>query len=409
MFRLGAVWALWVGVATVAMAAAIDEPTSAPAAAQAGITLTSPTDYQVFQRGTRSRGDMFLAGACSVTNAELYWALDGPTLGGSPAPDWAPMTTAAGGFATDVSVPAGGWYRFEIRAVVAGKMVARATVAHVGVGEVFVVAGQSNSTNYGEKRQHPRSGMVATFDGRAWRFAYDPQPGTQDGSGGGSFLPAFGDALNQKYHVPIGVASTGCGATSVRQWLMKGEKIERLPTLTYHVVTNRTGGWEASGDLFDGMMQRIQQLGPNGFRALLWHQGESDAGQARAGYPADRQISGADYRKLLEKVIRASRRKAGWDFPWFVAQATYHSATDPADKEFRAAQKALWDFGVALAGPDTDSLTSEYRDHGGRGVHFNEQGLAAHGQLWAEKVSAYLDAVFAAEPPEPAAPTAPGK
>ena len=120
---------------------------------------------------------------------------------------------------------------------------------------------------------------------------------------------------------------------------------------------------------------------------MLWHQGESDAGQARSGYPASVQISGDQYRQFMEKLIRASRTRAGWEIPWFVAEATYHSEQDPADEEFRAAQRALWQSKIALEGPDTDALRKEYR----AGVHFNAKGLQAHGHLWAAKVGVWLD------------------
>src|SRR5207237_862044 len=110
---------------------------------------------------------------------------------------------------------------------------------------------------------------------------------------------------------------------------------------------------------------------------------------ARAGYPADRQITGKQYAAFMEKVIRTSRQVAGWDLPWLVAQATYHSEEDPADIEFRAAQISHWKSGFALEGADTDALRKEFRD----GVHFNAKGLQAHGKLWADKVSVYLDNV----------------
>lgn len=57
----------------------------------------------------------------------------------------------------------------------------------------------------------------------------------------------------------------------------------------------------------------------------------------------------------------------------------------------RAAQKKLWETGVALEGPDTDTLTGDNRDEGGKGIHFSPKGLRAHGKLWAEKVTVYLD------------------
>src|SRR5208337_2936165 len=130
--------------------------------------------------------------------------------------------------------------------------------------------------------------MVASFGGSKWVLANDPQPG---GSGnGGSFMPAFGDALYKKYGVPIGIASVGVGATSVRQWLPKGERMNQRPTIDAYVKAVGPSQWESTGQLFNGLMQRIECLGPHGCRAVLWHQGESDAGQARSGYPASVQI-----------------------------------------------------------------------------------------------------------------------
>src|SRR6185295_4724196 len=140
---------------------------------------------------------------------------------------------------------------------------------------------------------------------------------------------------------------------------------------------------ECTGQPFDQLLKRINYFGSNHVRAILWHQGESDAGQARSGYPAERQISGEQYRQFMEQLIAATRQEAGWPIPWFTAQATYHSETDPSDEEFRAAQKALWTSGVALAGPDTDALRGPLR----AGVHFNAQGLQAHGKLWADRVA----------------------
>ncbi|MDB5318508.1 MAG: pknB 12 [Phycisphaerales bacterium] len=348
------------------------------------LRIDSPREYQVFQRQTRLAGSMLLEGKVEG-KLEYRW------VGKSSAVDWrgVEVDSKTHAFRVEVSTPAGGWYRLEFRE----NGMAASVVEHVGMGEVFLVAGQSNSTNYGSEKQKPLSGMVASFDGTKWANADDPQPGVFDRSKGGSFIPALGDAMVKRYGVPVGVACTGAGATSVRQWLMLGEAIEVHPTLDKFVKTIGPGKWECSGELYDHFMKRVAALGPHGFRAVLWHQGESDAGQARAGYPAERQISGKQYRELLEKIIRASRKDAGWDVPWFVAQATYHSETDPADEEFRAAQKSLWEDGVALEGADTDALGKEYR----AGVHFNAKGLKAHGELWAERVGVYLEKVLEGE------------
>ena len=91
---------------------------------------------------------------------------------------------------------------------------------------------------------------------------------------------------------------------------------------------------------------------------------------------------------------RASRRRAGWKFPWLIAQATYHCPNDPSDPEIANAQEGLWRKRVAIEGANTDLPGREYRENHGAGVHFNDAGLRAHGKLWTSAVEAYLDRVL---------------
>jgi hypothetical protein len=52
---------------------------------------------------------------------------------------------------------------------------------------------------------------------------------------------------------------------------------------------------------------------------------------------------------------------------------------------------------VALAGPDSDTLKSRFRDDGGKGVHFSGPGLREHAVRWAEKVAPWLERQTAAK------------
>jgi hypothetical protein len=296
-----------------------------------------------------------------------------------------PFNKSARSFHASLSTIPGGFYRLEIRALRAGKTVAETTVPEVGLGEVFVVSGQSNSTNYGDVRQITETRMVTAFDGHSWRVANDPQPGVQDGSHKGSFIPAFGDALYRKYRVPIGVADVGHGSTSVRQWLPAGYPVYVMPTMAKFVSRNAQGLLVSDGTLFNGMMQRIHQLGRHGFRALLWHQGESDSNQK-----PDHQISATLYRQMMVELIKASRQDSGWQFPWIVAEATYQPQA-PSAPAIEAAQRSLWRRGLACQGPNTDTLGPVWRQNHGKGVHFSNEGLKKHGQLWAQAVEVYLD------------------
>ena len=292
--------------------------------------------------------------------------------------------TSKGQFRCSVEMPAGGWFRLEVRQRSGDSVVAQTQIEHLGIGEVFVVTGQSNSANHGEELQKPQSGWVTTFDGTHWRPALDPQPGAS--GGGGSFLPPFGDALSRRLGVPVGLVACGIGATSVREWLPKGSRFPNPPTLTQRVRRLDSGEWESDGAAFEGLVSRLTPLGPGGFRAVLWHQGESDANQA----DASRTLAGARYREYLSTVIQESRRRIGWEPPWFVAQVSYHVPGDEASADIRAAQASLWQEGIALEGPDSDALKGPLRDSGGKGVHFSGPGLREHGKRWADKVGAWI-------------------
>lgn len=326
------------------------------------LAILAPRNLQVIQRRDRLSGEMLVSGFVQVPCDRVQARATGSSLQGELPGEWAPLALlpVTGGFAGVLTVPAGGWYELTVQALAGEHVVATARVAEVGVGEVFVTAGQSNSTNCGQFPITQASGMVSSFSGSHWQIADDPQPGCHDESAGGSPWPAFGDALYAAYGVPIGIAATGHGGTSVNQW-------------------------QPGGELFPWLMTRIWQLGPQGFRAVLWHQGESDVAMPTAEYVAK-----------LGNVIRESQQAAGWYFPWGVAQVSYHNPESPRFETTREAHQALWDKGVAFIGPDTDLLTGDHRDFDGQGIHFSPKGLTVHGQMWAECVRAWLDGALGA-------------
>jgi hypothetical protein len=345
------------GLTDAAEAAKLGTLTGITPALATDLTLDAPMDYQVFQRKTKFQGAMTVRGRVRTEYDKLEVRTTGKSLQGVASDQWReiPLKENTRSFEASVPAPAGGWYKVSVRALKDGKVVGQMTVDHVGIGEVFIGAGQSNSTNCGQEKIQQKSGMVSSFSGTGWQLGDDPQPGVHDNSTGGSYWPAFGDAMYEEYQVPIGVASTGHSGTSVNQWAPGGE-------LCRWTIT------------------RMKQLGPQGFRAVLWHQGESDVSM-----PPD------EYTRKMTALIRETQKSTGWDVPWFVAQVSYHNPNSVSFPNPRAGQKKLWESGVAFEGPDTDTLTGDNRDEGGRGIHFSPKGLRAHGKMWAEKVTPYLD------------------
>lgn len=349
------------------------------------LTLTSPLAHQVVQRATPGKGLLRITGELSE-DVSPEAAVQVRVVNETRQMPWLQVNSVKGRkIIASYEAPAGGWWTLEVRIMLDGKEIALGKVPHVGVGEVFVVAGQSNSANHGEEKQTPQTGLVASFDGTTWRLAEDPQPGAS--GGGGSFLPPLGDELSRKLGVPIGFVACGIGATSVREWLPKGATFPNPPTIESRVEKRPDGLWMSKGDAYQTFLARMKPLGPRGFRAVLWHQGESDANQK----DPTRTLRGDLYRQYLETILRESRREIGWEVPWFVAQASYHVPGDEGSDDIRAAQASLARDGIALEGPDSDALKGELRERGGQGVHFSGKGLREHGAKWAEKVIPWIE------------------
>jgi hypothetical protein len=349
---------------------------------QTELKITTPLDYQVVQRNHRGKGNISISGQITAALLEEKHTLEVRIDGGA----WKRTNVRWGNatFTAECELPSGGWYALDVRFVGPQGVVAAASVAHVGVGDVFVVAGQSNSANHGEERQRVQSGKVVTFDGSKWQLANDPQPGASGDMG--SFMPPLGDALVARFGVPIGFVACGIGASSVREWLPAGSTFPNPPTIEGRVRRLPDGSWESKGEAYKIFTSRMSDLGKNGFRAVLWHQGESDANQA----DTSRTLAGNLYQKYLKQLIQQSRKDIGWNAPWFVALASYHIPGDEGSDDIRKAQAALWKDRTALQGPDSDAVKGSFRDSGGKGVHFSGPGLREHAARWFEKIAPWL-------------------
>jgi hypothetical protein len=136
------------------------------------LTVTSPLDYQVVQRSTPGKGLLRIAGELSEAVALPDVAMEARVIGEKDQTSWQRVGGSVSGkkLAGAVEMPSGGWWRLEVRVSQGGKQLAVGSVAHVGIGEVFVIAGQSNSANHGAQEQ-TTTRRVASFDGKAWRIA----------------------------------------------------------------------------------------------------------------------------------------------------------------------------------------------------------------------------------------------
>ena len=134
--------------------------------------------------------------------------------------------------------------------------------------------------------------------------------------------------------------------------------------------------------LYNRLRDALQALGPDGARAVLWHQGEADN---------EANTSTADYVQRLESIIAQSRTDAGFDIPWGVAQASFlpylNPTTDP--NVIAAQQQVAANDPLNFVGAFTDDMIGaawRWDD-----IHFNEMGLREHAQRWFDQLLATFD------------------
>jgi hypothetical protein len=224
------------------------------------------------------------------------------------------------------------------------------SVEPIGVGEVFVVAGQSYAGGHNDEvlKVADPSQAVSTYDWqtKTWRVANDPPPHNGDG---GSIWPPLGDLLVPTLRVPVAFVNVSVGATSTTKWMPTGPLHKRL----------REVGCE---------------IGP--FRAVLWQQGESDVIE---------KTSTDDYVGNMRELRAAANEAWGFDPPWLLAKSTLHPTVynDPGgERRIRAAIDQLWRQPGFRPGPDTDVLGGDNRGDAKSRRHFSALGQKRAALLW---------------------------
>jgi len=332
----------------------------AAAPALGAITLSSSLEHAVFQRNPSDVALVPLSGTYTgtVTRIEARAVTIDGYYGTST--DWTTVVSSpsGGSYSSTMSVPAG-WYTVEVRTMNGSTVVDTTSRSQVGVGEVFITAGQSNSAYYGVPQQTPADPRVSTYSGSVWQFGADSNPHVASGTAGSPW-PDLGDFLVDYLQVPVGIIPVGQGSTEVADWLPGGSYYPRITTA-------------------------LATTSLNGVRAILWHQGESDTIA-----PATPQ---ATYVSRLQTIIAQSRANAGYSVPWGVARASWLASTEGtgAQEAIVAAQnQVIAADPLVFGGPETNDFHLRGLTNG-TGPHFNDAGLQEHGRLWKEAVVDYFD------------------
>ena len=349
---------------------------SHPAPVGAITALIEPMTRQVVQRRDDNLGNILVIGTYAgnvdgfQAQSFLRPGMLGRALGWTALVD---VTILQGHFVGIFRQPAGGFYDLQIRPTYQGQAGLPMNIYAVGVGEVFITAGQSNSTNFGlptgfapdvrvsSFNPGPTFGVDPKFPGVGWQYGIDPQPAV-DESTGGSTWPTMANNLAVVMGVPIGLYAAGSGGTAIEQWLPG--------------FVTPANSFAPSLSLFSRLTNAINFFtSRGGVRGVLWIQGETDY-----GLDTDPLV----YEANLRLIIGQSRQVTGVPIKWMIAQTTTPLTNNMLERAgLETAQYGVVDNVLTFPGPDADSIGLPYRiEVVGGPLHFNATGLVLLGGYW---------------------------
>lgn len=269
---------------------------------QHGVVITKgPADWQILQQDDNGHAAIDLAGTWRSNDGalgvvEVRVAYEDTSSSVTRALHWREARTNPDGTwtASIGEVPAGGLYRLETRLNNAERSRAdwsqRGDVRHfIGVGDLWVIAGQSNSAGYGRGPypDPPELGIHMLRNSMEWSLATHPMNdstgskhlvNSEGSTSGHSPYLNFARVLKQHLGYPIGLIQTSLGGSPLAAW---------NPTQPGDAV------------LYRNMVDCVQAAGGTA-RGVVWYQGESDCGGDNALTYADRFLAAvAEWRKAL--------------------------------------------------------------------------------------------------------------
>lgn len=319
---------------------------------QDSIAITSPVDYRVFQRDGSNKANITITGTYigSPTAIEASWN--------------------GGAYSTIVSNPSGGSFSGTLSNQTAGQGTLTVRFAnnagitssknYIGIGDIFVIAGQSNATGQGIRNQvYSNPTLKASLFGNddKWKELVDPVDSpigqvdsiSYDSGVGGSVWPRLATLILANQNVPVAFIPTAQGGTSIERW----QKTDSI----------KSGGL----NLYGSMTRRINAVGGKVKTVLLW-QGEKNAAFCDSMATCDPVA----YKNLLTTFAN----DIFTDFGVKVVAAQIGNrdgATSVGLNNVRVAQQSAWDDGgnVVLGPALYDvNLYTEFVGSGEDGTHF---------------------------------------
>jgi hypothetical protein len=293
--------------------------------------LTSPEDYQIFQRNGSNQADIIISGTTAYSDSvEARWGSAG---------SWTTLrtNTVTGAFLDTLNNQDAGQKTLYVR----GKLTIDAvdSAQYIGVGDNYVVYGQSNANGSATNNQtwtHPilKAGNF-TKDYR-WKLLADPVSNpanivdaVANCSAGGSIWPIIADSIMANYDIPVGFIPAAMDGATIAQLIPTADSLDRAT-------------------LYGSMHTRADSA--RGVKAVLFWHGEADASQGQT------QVY---YNSKLDSLANSTYA----DFGAKLMPVKLQNCTGIVDAQediIRAAVVEAWtDNPNVIEGPDFSDISSD--------------------------------------------------
>ena len=370
--------------------------------AEGQIRITSPSDRAIYQRDISGQTNVSVSGTYSQP-VDKFEVRAVPVIPGQGiATAWTTLQDRVSGGVFQGTVRLqGGWYTLEVRGLLGGAVVGRDVVARMGVGEIFLIAGQSNAQGLfespGPAANDDRVNYIAydntvnsLFDPPAPTFAHLESNVTIGPRGKTAWCwGILGDLLVRKLNVPVLFINTAWEGTTVKNW---------AESAAGKTTKNVYGGFNYPakmpyGNLLISTQHYVHQLGA---RAILWMQGEAD------NFPEN--TSSQQYKDDMQFLINKLNSDTDKRINWVIARTSRTnngSSRSVTSQQVINGQNAVINqvFNSTFPGPETDNLYLPRPD----GIHFiGQEGQRILANAWNDALNTTFFSTITPVTPTPA-------
>ena len=391
------------------------------------VLLSAPIYQAVYQRDNTNFGYIPIAGQVVNSTGNSYKIecitdrldVNGNVIGGSSVTSLITNATIKGVFNGTIGRTIG-WYSISVKYTNNATNLSSTTTSKCGIGDVFIIAGQSNA-------QGDNGASFTTTSIPDWgvgnveewncRKEFEQRPTFMNKlSGGNKISPAGNNSwcygvLGTKISdanggMPVAFFNTAASGSSVKNWrdgayadytnaTTAAKRFNDLTQWCINFVSGQTDPLYYIGQPYLTLRNVLNWYVPLfGVRAVLWHQGEVDAFNT---FDPNSELTrnSATYTQLLNDVISKSRADLGNNnLSWMIAQVSYSSdnitggTTSPNFNatEVRNGQANSVNGSTVKLGPLTDrynnASTGIYRYDNTHFSEGNSGGLTVLANLW---------------------------